>query len=86
MTIDTPQSGNDEVARLGHEAFERCVRPNLTPGERWQYVAIEVRTGDYEVATTSQEAISQVRARNPTGEVWIMRTDGSPAFRMRTVR
>ena len=86
MTTVEPRPSQDEIARLGHDAFERIVRPNLQPEDGWKYVAIALETDDYEIAATSQEAVSRVRARNPSGEVWIMRTDGSPAFRMRSLR
>ena len=87
MTVTKPSTDRHEIARLGQEAFERVVRPSLTPGEPWKYVAIEVGTGDFEIAATSQEAVSQVRARNPSGgDFYIMRTDGTPAFRMRSLR
>ena len=87
MTVTEPRTDQREIARLGHEAFERFVRPSLSPGEPWKYVAIEVGTGDFEIAATSQEAVSQVRGRNPIGgDFYIMRTDGTPAFRMKSLR
>lgn len=86
MTAIVQRPSQDELARLGHEAFERVVRPTLLPSDGWKYVAIALDTDEFEIAATSQEAVSRVRARHPSGEVWIMRTDGSPAFRMRSVR
>ena len=80
MTTVEPRPSQDEIARLGHDAFERIVRPNVPPGEGWKYVAIEIGSGDYEIDAVSQEAVARLRARHPSPEVWLMRTDGSPAF------
>ena len=83
MPISQPRPGLDEIARLGQEAFERCVRPALRSEDAGKFVAIDIRTDAYDIAATSYDAISQLRDRSPDGEVFVMRTDGSPAVRMR---
>ncbi len=73
----------DEIARLGREAFERCVRPAHRSEDAGKRVAIALGTDDYAIESTSYEAVERIRSRNPHGEVFVMRTDGSPAVRMR---
>lgn len=84
MSTMNAERDRGELASLGQEVFERVVKPTLSMNDRWKYVAIALDSDDFAVAETSQQALSQVRERNPLGEVWIMRTDGTPAFRMRS--
>ena len=75
----------EDIGRLGDEIFERVVRPNLPPLDGWKYIAIELATGDFEIDSVSREAVERLRARHSSPDVWLMRTDGSPAFRMRAL-
>lgn len=86
MPITEPRPSLDEIARLGQEAYERCVRPALRPEDAGKFVAIDIRTDEYSIAATTYDAITRLRDRNPSGEVSVMRTDGSPAVRMRSWR
>ena len=86
MTTVEPRRDLDEIGRRGGEIFERVVRPTLPPLEGWKYIAIELASGDYEIDSISQQAVTRLRARHLSPEVWLMRTDGSPAFRMRSHR
>ena len=86
MPVIEPRPSLDEIARLGQEAYERCVRPALRPEDAGKFVAIDIRTDEYSIATTSYDAITQLRDRMAEPEVFVMRSDGSPAVRMRSRR
>ncbi len=86
MSIAEPRPSLEEIARLGQEAYERCVRPALRPEDAGKFVAIDIRTDEYSIATTSHDAITQLRDRMADPEVFVMRTDGSPAMKMRSPR
>ena len=86
MPITEPRPSLDEIARLGQEAYERCVRPALRPEDAGKFVAIALGTDDYAIKPTTYDAVECIRTRNPSGEVFVMRTDGSPAVRMRSRR
>ncbi|MCI0459710.1 MAG: hypothetical protein L0Z62_22395 [Gemmataceae bacterium] len=49
MPTTEPRRSPEEVARLGAEVFERPVRPALGPADDGKFVAVDIRTGDYEL-------------------------------------
>jgi hypothetical protein len=73
----------EEVARLGAEAFEQQVQPALRDEDEGKFVAIDVGSGDYELDEDDYTAVSQLRKRRPTAEVWLGRVGQPAAYRMR---
>jgi hypothetical protein len=82
MPAIEPRRSPEELARLGEEIFDRRVRPSLRPADDGKFVAIDVRTGDYELDEDDYAAVSRLRARNPAAEVWLMRAGQAAAYRM----
>jgi hypothetical protein len=76
-TTGSPRSP-EELARLGGEVFERCVRPSLRPEDDGKFVAIDVVSGEYEIDSDDYAAVARLRARLPSADVWLARA-GSPA-------
>jgi hypothetical protein len=76
----------EDLARLGSEVFERRVRPMLQPDDDGKFVALDVLTGDYEVDEDDYAAVSWLRARNPSAEVWLGRVGQPAAYRIRRGR
>jgi hypothetical protein len=70
----------DELARRGAEVFDHRVRPSLRPEDDDKFVALDVLTGEYEIDADDYTAVTRLRARLPTAEVWLMR--GRPANRL----
>jgi hypothetical protein len=68
----------EELARLGAEVFERSVRPSLRPEDHGKFVAIDVVSGEYEIDSDDYAAVTRLRARVPSADVWLARA-GSPA-------
>jgi len=86
MSIENVRPSLEEIAQIGQAAFERSVRPALRPDDAGKFVAIDILSDAYAIAATSYDAISQVRNRIAEPEVFVLRTDGSPAVRMRSLR
>ena len=86
MPATEPRHTPEELARLGSDIFERRVRPMLRPEEDGKFVALDVRTGDYEVDVDDYAAVSRLRARNPAAEAWLSRIGQPAAYRMRRER
>ncbi|HJZ56514.1 MAG TPA: hypothetical protein VKE74_16230 [Gemmataceae bacterium] len=76
-TTGSPRSP-EELARLGGEVFERCVRPSLRPEDDGKFVAVDVVSGEYEIDSDDYTAVARLRARLPSADVWLARA-GSPA-------
>lgn len=74
----TPQAQHspysmEEFARRGDERYEGDIRPRLGPGNDGKFVAIDIETGDYELAADELTAIDQLLARRPDAQIWLTR-------------
>lgn len=76
----------EQLARLGAEALERHVRPNLGPGDEDKFVAVDVDSGASELDHDDYTAVARLRSRLPTAEVWLARVGQPAACRMRQSR
>jgi len=81
--VPTAKRTLDELAALGQSIFERQVRPALRPEDDGQFVAIDIATGDYELATDDYAAVTRLRQRRPSAEIWLGRVGQPAAYRMR---
>lgn len=63
----------EEIARRGDSIFEREVQPRLKPEDDGRFVAIDIETGDYEVATEALIACDRLRKRVPEAQTWLVR-------------
>jgi hypothetical protein len=83
MPATDPRRSPEELARLGAEVFDRRVRPALRPEDDGKFVAIDVTTGDYEIDEDDYTAVTRLRARRPSAEVWLERVGRPTAYQMR---
>lgn len=72
----------EELALLGAEILDHRVRPMLRPGDDGKFVAIDVGSDDFEVDDDDYAAVSRLRARSPSADVWLGRVGQSVAYRM----
>ena len=86
MPAAEPRRSPEEVARLGAEAFDRQVRPSLRPEDDGKFVAVDIGTGDYELDEDDYWAVTRLRTRCPSAEVWLGRVGQPAAYRMRRGR
>jgi hypothetical protein len=86
MPTTDPRRSLEEIARLGAEAFDRHVRPALRPEDDGKFVAVDIDTGDYEIDPDDYAAVTRLRNRRPSAEVWLGRVGEPAAYRMREVR
>ena len=78
MPTPQPSRTPEELARLGADVFDRRVRPFLRPEDDDKFVAVDVGSGEYEIDPDDYAAVSRLRARVPSADVWLARA-GSPA-------
>ena len=60
-----PTRPREEVARLGKEIYERDIRSKAEARHFGEYVAIDVESGDWAVASSDGEALERLRALRP---------------------
>jgi hypothetical protein len=73
MTARQPRYSKEEFARRGTELYEQKIRPLVESGHRGRVVAIDIETGDYELADDTLEACQQLIARRPEAQPWCVR-------------
>jgi hypothetical protein len=78
MQLRQPRYSKEEHTRRGTEIYNRQVRPRVEPTSPGKIVAIDVDSGEFEVADNSLTASQQLLARCPDAQIWCVRV-GSPA-------
>jgi len=78
MALRQPRYNKQEHARRGIEIYDRQVRPQLDLASTGKIVAIDVDSGEFEVAENSLTASQQLLIRRPDAQIWCVRV-GSPA-------
>lgn len=68
-----PKYSKEEHARMGEDVYERRLRAQLEAGNDGKIVAIDVDTGEYEVAEKVLAASQRLLARLPDAQVWCVR-------------
>jgi hypothetical protein len=80
MAITTAQLTKGEIAQRGKELYERDIRPLVEAGNKGRVVAIDVRTGEFELADDAITSAGQLRARVPEAVIFFMRV-GYPTMK-----
>jgi hypothetical protein len=73
MNVRQPRYSNEEMARRGPEWYRSAIQPKLGPEFKGKYVAIDVDTGDYEIADQRLIAAHALIARHPEAQIWMER-------------
>jgi hypothetical protein len=73
-----------EIARRGKTLYERHVREEVEAegANEGRFLAIDVDSGDYEVADDALRAGAGLRRRRPDAAVYLMRVGRPTAFRL----
>ena len=64
-TVVIQRRPREEAVRLGKEIYERDILPQVEAEHFGDYVAIDVETGDWTVASTTRMAVDLLRAQRP---------------------
>ncbi|MBA2713580.1 MAG: hypothetical protein H0U55_08520 [Rubrobacteraceae bacterium] len=82
--MNARSNDKDEIARRGKDLYERRVREEVEAdgANEGRFLAIDVHSGDYEVADDALGASAGVRRKRPDAVVYLMRV-GRPGDRPR---
>jgi hypothetical protein len=69
----TPRYSKEEFARRGDAIYEKRILPNLTPQDRGKFLAIDIDTGEYEIARDEMSAENKLLRRQPEAQIWMVR-------------
>ncbi|MEP7337318.1 MAG: hypothetical protein ABI977_06195 [Acidobacteriota bacterium] len=79
MTTATVQMTRDEIIQRGEEIYERDIRHLVEAGNEGRVVAIDVISGEYEMAEDALTSIGKLRARMPGAAIFVLRV-GHPGL------
>ena len=68
------------TATRGDAIYEDKVRPNLKKADRGKFVAIDVKTGEYEIAADPLIACDRLESRVPKPQTWLIRIGSKYLF------
>lgn len=60
-------------------AYEKFVKPHVTPEDKRKFVEIDVDSGDFEIGKDDDEIHNRLQARRPQGRFILMGADGGDA-------
>jgi hypothetical protein len=80
MAATKPRYSKEEFARRGEEIYKRDIEPLLRQSDGDRFVAIDIETGQYEIAPDETTASDRLLARVPGAQTWVRRV-GSPYIR-----
>ena len=78
MVVRQPRYSKEVFAKRGNEIYESQVRPQVEAGNDGRIVAIDIETGNFEVADDLLTASKRLTARLPDAQTWFVRV-GYPA-------
>ena len=73
MKVRQPRYSKEEFARRGQTIYEQRVRPQVEEGNSGRIVAIDIETGEFEVADDPLAASDQLFTRCPDAQPWLIR-------------
>jgi hypothetical protein len=76
-----PRYSKEEFARRGDEIYDREILPKLKTEDKGKLVAIDIETGDYEIARDELAACDRLSARHPDAQIWLRRVGSRYVYR-----
>ena len=84
--VQQAQYLKEEVIRLGDELYESQIRSQVEEGNHGKIVAIDVKTGAFEVGKNSIIASNQLLVHHPNAQIWFIRIGHDTVHKMRPIQ
>ena len=81
IALPRPRYSKEEFARRGDEIYDRDIAPQARTEDRGKFVAIDIETGDYEIASDELTAADGLLVRHPDAQIWLRRLGFSYTYR-----
>lgn len=82
IVTQTPPDRLAEEARLGQAAFDQHVKPKLRPEDDGKFVAVDIRSGTFEIDADDYQATGRLLARLPDSRIWLFRAGQPTTYRI----
>ena len=73
MAATQRRYSKEEFARRGDAIYEKDILPKLAPKDVGKFLAIDIETGEYEIAADEMKAGNKLRKRLPDAQIWMVR-------------
>ncbi len=73
MAVRQRKYSKKELARRGQELYESQIRQQVETGNEGKIVAIDIETGNFEIAENILPATNRLFERNPEAQPWVIR-------------
>ncbi len=73
MVARQPRYTKEEFARRGDEIYEQQIRPKIEATNKGKFVAIDIDSGQFELADDELTACDRLLARFPDAQTWLVR-------------
>jgi len=84
MTAQAPRYSMEEFVERGQSRYEKDIRPLVEMDNKGKIVAIDIETGEYEVAENTLTASDRLHTRLPDAQIWCVRIGHRGVHRDRT--
>ena len=81
MAVRQPLYSKEEFAQRGDLIYQTQIRPQVETGNHGKIVAIDIETGDFEVANSTILAVDKLYERKPDAQPWVIRIGHRAVFR-----
>lgn len=73
MPVRKPKYSKEEFARRGDEIYEAQIKQTLKNSDHGRIVAIDIETGEFELADDTMTATRNLYTRIPDAQPWVVR-------------
>lgn len=73
MAATERRFSKEEFARRGDAIYQKKILPNLAAKDVGKFLAIDIETGEYEIAADELKAGNKLLARSPDAQIWMVR-------------
>ncbi|MGH3089653.1 MAG: hypothetical protein ACRDSJ_20395 [Rubrobacteraceae bacterium] len=77
-----PEHTTEEIVRRGEDIYERALRERVEPEHDGRFLAVDILSGDYEIANEALAATARLRERRPDAAPYLVRVGRPTAFRL----
>jgi hypothetical protein len=81
MAVRQPRYSKEEFAQCGDLIYQTQIRPQVEADNHGKIVAIDIETGDFEVANSPILAVDKLYERKPDAQPWVLRIGHRAVFR-----
>ena len=81
MAVRQPRYSKEEFAQRGDLIYQTQIRPQVEANNHGKIVAIDIETGDFEVANSTILAVDKLYERKPDAQPWVIRIGHRSVFR-----